>query len=134
MCAGLNFPIHAPIIDGHEPYQDDLPNAQLTISDAFLAQLLFNYTVGVSEFSETSSNELLAFPNPSSGQVILMLPEGVVTGRIDLFDSVGRIVLSQPLQNVSTVELDLNPLATGSYSALVRTGKRTMSAKILVAW
>ena len=132
--AGLNFPTHAPVIAGREPYLDDVPNAQLTVPDGFLAQLRYDITIGLDETGATTTGELVVYPNPTNGQVTIVLPERIASGRIDLFDSVGRLVLSQALQSVNTVAVDLTPFAKGSYTALVHLGQRTMAAQVLRTW
>jgi len=92
--------------------------------------------VGANSVPDGSASDavLHLYPNPTNGQVTFVLPERIASGRIDLFDSVGRLVLSQPLQSVSTVAVDLTPLANGSYTALVHAGSRTMAARILRSW
>jgi len=42
--------------------------------------------------------------------------------------------LSQYLQSLTTVAVDLAPFAKGSYTALVQLGQRTMAAQVLRTW
>lgn len=82
----------------------------------------------------TSDSVLQVYPNPTNCQATFILPERIVAGRIDLFDSVGRLVLSQSLQSVNTVALDLAPLAKGSYTASLITGVSRYSARLVRSW
>lgn len=77
---------------------------------------------------------LQLYPNPTNGNVTLQFPSQVGTGKIELFDGVGRIVLSQPLKNAINAVVYISSLASGSYTAVVTGDRYRWTAKVLRAW
>lgn len=79
-------------------------------------------SLGVANGSEqevqAAQQRAWAFPVPSSGWVSIELPEALATapGELQVFNAAGQLVAVAPvLNNSRTVQVDLGPLAVGSY-------------------
>jgi len=76
-------------------------------------------TVRFGDAQATPAPSLVAYPNPSAGQHFQVLASNLATtgGTVQLFDNVGRLVLTQPAA-VGTAEVTIQParpLASGLY-------------------
>lgn len=93
-------------------------------------QQAFDFGVGIHESPATYAFSL--YPNPTTGNVVLQIPEGI-SGDVDLllFDAVGQLVWQKSfgvLSGGSTAALSLESLAEGSYFiALNNSGKQYFS-------
>lgn len=74
-------------------------------------------------------------PNPTSGQVALVLPESVVNAetRILLFDATGRRVIEQNSTRSARIEMDLGNQPAGLYSVLIQIDGHTVAKKLVVS-
>ncbi len=75
------------------------------------------------------------YPNPAHGSATLTYacPYGTRTAQLDVFDALGSLVLTLPLQPAATAApLDLKSLPAGLYSCRVRTDTRLERAVRLV--
>ncbi|MFK7924307.1 MAG: YCF48-related protein [Bacteroidia bacterium] len=75
---------------------------------------------------ETASIHL--FPNPTQGRVALSLDQ-VFEGRLRLYDTSGRVVLSRPWRTSDQI-LDITALPNGLYHLQLSDGERVYSQKI----
>jgi len=82
----------------------------------------FNFTqelVSSTNVNETTYNELVVFPNPSTnGQLNLVLAQEVRNGNLSLMDRAGRLVKQQVVSGagaLSTVPVDLSGVEAGLY-------------------
>ncbi|KUG07318.1 alpha/beta hydrolase-fold protein [Solirubrum puertoriconensis] len=64
------------------------------------------------------------YPNPTSQQLAIQLPEGVSEARLEISDTTGRVVLRRLIRENKLV-LDVSHLAKGSYSVRLKTKKYT---------
>jgi len=73
------------------------------------------------DFSE-AKGILAAFPNPSSGNLTIILPKQMSATNVEIYDLTGRLVFS--LCNIDKESFDISPsLPAGIYSLLVRSHK-----------
>ncbi len=69
------------------------------------------------------AEQVRVFPNPTTGQVFVALPEVVAEHavRFTVLDATGKRVLEQQMQGSKQVELDWHQLAEGQYVLMVQT-------------
>ena len=84
-----------------------------------------------------ASGDMLLLPNPagsSSGNLVkVMLPAMLSqTGRVQVYNSGGQLMLSRTAGGLQLVELDVSGLAQGMYQVVVSEGGRTLYRKPLV--
>jgi len=92
--------------------------------------------VGPNSIQEDGSSDsvLQVYPNPASVDVTLQFPAQVRTGKIDVFDGFGRMVVSQSVKNATYAVLDISNLANGSYTAVVSGDTYRWTARVLRSW
>ncbi|HNU57265.1 MAG TPA: T9SS type A sorting domain-containing protein, partial [Flavobacteriales bacterium] len=129
--AGFNFPTHAPPLPGYDPYLDDIPSAQLTVPDGFLAQLRHDLTIDVPESGGDERVSVGVLPNPTGGLLAVTLPEVSPHVQVELFDSSGRSVLARSFSRTNVCELDIRHLANGTYQAMVKTADWRAQVRVL---
>jgi DNA-binding beta-propeller fold protein YncE len=84
---------------------------------------------------QATSFKLQATPNPCSFATALRWTTGPLddsTARIRLYDSQGRLVLTESRVRTSSYRLDLRSLPAGTYFARASTGNRTAGVRILL--
>lgn len=95
-------------------------------------------TVTVDNTSDTKTpvllSEIKVFPNPTSGQLNLLLPDDLVNQELFLqvFDLTGRRVLEFNSSQDKQVRLSLGDLADGLYSLVIRVGNDQTVRKIVL--
>ncbi len=79
-----------------------------------------------------SSTSLSIFPNPTAGLVKLTwnTNEPETKRAIELFDSTGRLILTQTTEN-NTTTVDMSGIAAGAYWLRINTGRETSSYRLL---
>lgn len=81
-----------------------------------------------------SSVQLKVFPNPASGQVKVQLSGAAFNKpakwNLLLLNSEGKEVLSLPFNGISCM-LDMAPLASGTYTVVVRSNSQTLQQRIV---
>lgn len=86
-------------------------------------QQAFDFNTGVQPVTE--NNFLNIFPNPSSGNLTILLPEGSTDEtQIGVYDAIGKLVFRKkvPLNSLSkSIHLSLEELADGMYVFEVKT-------------
>ncbi|MEO1415188.1 MAG: T9SS type A sorting domain-containing protein [Bacteroidota bacterium] len=91
------------------------------------------YSNAPTSVREIAQTELQLYPNPTNGQFVLELPEGVQAERISVFDVQGReVAFSQIQQSPSDVVLKLEPTASGVYQVQVQTQAGELLVKKLI--
>ncbi len=75
-----------------------------------------------------ASSTISIFPNPVSSS--LRIQDGEAISRVDLFDLLGRTVLSQKLDGSGT--LDVSGLEPGRYEAIIHTARGISTAPVLI--
>jgi hypothetical protein len=119
---------------GYEPYLDDVPNAQLNGPDGFLAQVLYDLTVGQPELLVDDVGGLHVFPNPVIDELVILLPATTLIGRIEIVDNLGRMVHSEGLRPTDRITYGVGQLANGSYTVVLRTAQRVWTARFVKSW
>jgi uncharacterized Ntn-hydrolase superfamily protein len=89
---------------------------------------LCSITTGVKEF-HTNQNPVQIYPNPTSGEINIGQLEDANTS-IEVFNSVGELVITKPLENQQT-RIDLGALPKGLYFVRVITQKGSVTKKII---
>ncbi|MFN8302281.1 MAG: HYR domain-containing protein [Saprospiraceae bacterium] len=73
-------------------------------------------------------------PNPTSGQVAVVLPGSVVNAetRVVVFDATGRRVLERNSTREERIEMDLSGNAAGLYSVLIQIDGKSVAKKLVI--
>ena len=67
------------------------------------------------------------FPNPTNGDVKLAFEEAVKEGTVWLFDELGKQILSQTINGLTSLDMDISECATGMYYMVIQAdGKRSV--------
>ncbi|MCH2197296.1 MAG: lamin tail domain-containing protein [Flavobacteriales bacterium] len=77
-------------------------------------QFTFVIEVGIDSIDELDALELIAYPNPTNGQMTVKANTGIDV--ICVFDATGRVVVQEAGAGNMLVNLDLSQLAQGSYT------------------
>ncbi|MBX2983367.1 MAG: SBBP repeat-containing protein [Flavobacteriales bacterium] len=112
--SALNFPTHAPVLTGYTPYLNPTPSAATTDLDAFLAQIKFDFTIGVQELGVTEElAPLLLSPNPTN-DFLTVRTELMDLDRVEVLNALGQLVLSLPLHQ-GLLRMDVSHLPAATY-------------------
>ena len=97
------------------------------------------FNIKIDENATVSTNEVRAdlpvdvFPNPTSTRLFVKLGSGLVgTGSLDLFDTQGRLIMSNQLSGQTQYVLDVAHLSSGMYYLQVRTEQGLVTKKVVV--
>ncbi len=92
---------------------------------------LFVIKLGAGSLAQT---EVRVYPNPTSGQVYVNLPNGATQEvMVQVMDASGRVVRTAPLSNnQNAVEFDLSGMASGLYLVRLNQGNETKTVKLMV--
>lgn len=102
----------------NDPYPTDFPSGGFDLD-----------AVGVIHQAETTSihqptgKPLRVWPNPTSGRVMVSLPQKVGQGRLQVLDGQGRPVFSRNLEQTGTIAVNLAVLPQGVYTLRLRTSR-----------
>ena len=112
----------------HYTFTDNDPREGLSFYQ--LAQVDYNGTTAFSQvltFSNSASNRIKVYPNPTTGSFSIILPE-VAQAFVTLRNAVGQTVLLEEFENGKDLELNLEGPA-GIYFLTVEVGGRTSQRK-----
>lgn len=84
------------------------------------------YTITNTQQLQSESTKV--YPNPTSGIVIVDLPEGFTQGQVNIWDMQGRLLQSQAYQGSS---IDLSTYSSGVYWLQVISEDRQYTAKVI---
>jgi hypothetical protein len=92
---------------------------------------LFVIKLGVGALAQT---EVRVYPNPTSGQVYVNLPNGATQEvMVQVMDASGRVVRTAQLSNnQNAFEFDLSGMASGLYLVRFNQGNETKTVKLMV--
>ena len=82
----------------------------------------------MSNQSALKSGGLTVFPNPSKGLVNIQVPAGFQT--IELSDKLGKVLLTKPIQNTTTINVQGYP--KGIYTIRAKGGGQALSTQLVV--
>lgn len=94
-----------------------------------LNTLVYNMPVSIHEANVSIENNLIVYPNPSDGQVSIILPQENKTFILQIFNSQGQIIYSSC---TSLKEVSVNMHTPGIYLVKVSCGKEVISSKLMV--
>jgi len=88
----------------------------------------------LSSFETLLEDQLLIFPNPSSGMINIQGLDEMTRGRIDIVDVLGKIVYSEQLEHpLPSILIDLNGVEQGIYSVVLHNEfSETISKRIVL--
>ena len=101
-----------------QPYNKYLPTGQDTLNNR---NPLYRFSPNGLLQSLSSTEEvsmdarLIAYPNPSSDQIMIKLPPGQSDGKVKVFDSRGRIVWSRSSKNSTIINIGVEEWDSGVY-------------------
>jgi serine protease AprX len=97
------------------------------------------YGYGIPDFSsalqtalalaETKKEAFVLYPNPASGTINILLPDGLSSATIILYNSLGQKVLEQPVNGATAV--NLNTLQSGLYTYVISSGNTAQQGKLI---
>lgn len=68
------------------------------------------------------------YPNPTSGELHIIIPEEIPAGKIRIYDSTGRLIKSQRIRN-NALQIDVKGYSAGLYYIDIVDNKGTLSKK-----
>ena len=71
------------------------------------------------------------FPNPAKNFTIIEFPNYVINGEVNVYDSLGRLIVKQNLTNIDN-KLSTNNLKSGTYMIVVRTDYGNATKNLIV--
>jgi serine protease AprX len=99
-------------------YGYGIPDFQLALTNAALA---------VNEVDVTS---FVVYPNPTKGNISIVIPDGFASSKIAIYNSLGQTVLEQNI-NQSNATLSLENLNSGLYFYKIASANATQTGKII---
>jgi photosystem II stability/assembly factor-like uncharacterized protein len=96
----------------------------------------FQYTVRFNpraslDIKEEDKINVTVFPNPTDGNVKLAFESSIQKGNITLFDELGRQILSQQINGLNSVELDVTQCASGLYFIVIQADNKRSIEKLI---
>lgn len=116
--ANVQFPLSCPTLPGYQPYCAE-PTASPADQDGYIAQLQYDYTVGIEPVFAHPTTGLQVYPNPSSDKINVVTDiEGGTA--LEILDALGRLLKRTVLNGRTMLCMDVSDLAAGSYIVRVR--------------
>lgn len=85
---------------------------------------------------ELVEDEFVVFPNPTSGDVTMMIPFGkYATGTLQIYDIAGKLVFSQQMEGdrtVKTFNMDVSSFQAGMYLINFTSGEKQYKQKLAI--
>lgn len=121
------FPTNAPVIPGATPYVVSTPSPATGDVDGFMAQLHYDFTIGMEDVAARHGNGLLLYPNPAAADLTIGGLDAAQGGYVRTLDVLGQEVLPTVRITGSTMTIATDQLARGCYlvHAVTRSGMRT---------
>ncbi len=90
-----------------------------------------NIRVGMASPTAGTDAKIRLMPNPTSGKVVVQLPENISGGTLYVIDATGKTALK--ISNIKTVEtISTTRLPKGTYTVRVQAGGQLFSDKLIV--
>lgn len=74
---------------------------------------------GITNLNQT--NNFKIYPVPTNNKLEIQLPNATVTERIEVYNSIGALVVSKPTNGTANISLDTKELANGHYILKIKT-------------
>ncbi|MEO8761904.1 MAG: endonuclease [Bacteroidia bacterium] len=104
-----------PFID-HPEYADSIFTCALT---------------GINNIT-ASQIKLSIFPNPANDKVTILFSKNILQATITLSNYIGQEIISQQIENVNSLQLNVSNLAKGMYIIKIASGNYTTQQKLLI--
>ncbi len=101
----------------------------MVIGMAFYTQSANAQTSTVGNPGETTIEELSIYPNPATGEKVYISTKNNQTKKIEIFNVLGKPVLSTML---SGTELNISTLEPGIYILKIKEGKSSATRKLVI--
>ncbi len=91
---------------------------------------------GLVGMDEVSGNDLSLYPNPTTGELFINLPQSIMTGPVDVdvLDVTGRLVRTDHFNAAGQVQrMDLSDLQNGNYAVVLSTSQRREVRQVQIA-
>ncbi|PCH66639.1 MAG: hypothetical protein COC01_07540 [Bacteroidetes bacterium] len=129
-----NFPIVCSDTASHYCQQQMASHPN---SDAVIGKHIVDNPVGIDEYSQgLTDNDLLIYPNPTSGNINIQLnldqKQNIV---ISVYSVIGELLYSEKHENKSgkfNKQLDVSALSDGMYLVLLQTGEKMIARKLII--
>lgn len=103
-----------------EPMNTEISDGEIMISQGFL-QVSISESTGTVKFLE---EEINVYPNPTSSNLIIEMPEMIGDYQYQLFNGLGKDIQVSDLETTRT-SIDLNFLSPGTYYLKVNKGSES---------
>lgn len=105
-------------------------NNDTSVTYKFQYTVRFNPTASL-EVLEEDKLQVVVYPNPTEGQVKLKFEEPIAKGSLTLYDEIGKQILSQNIDGLSAVELDITECSSGLYYMMIQAGDKRSVSKLI---
>ena len=125
--------VNAGITEGVQVLNTDILNNKRIIGSAIdLGAYEFTSTITTLILADNHDSELILFPNPSKGEVNILLPSNNYK-EVSVLDNTGKVVLTQNIKanGSGTERLDLSGLQKGMYIISAK-GETTLRKKVVI--
>jgi hypothetical protein len=82
--------------------------------------------------SHTTIKQMHLFPNPTANAVTVEMPIGVTDGKVQIYDSFGKLVMEQEISGSSNV-INTESLPSGLYSVRYTNGKKQYVNTLMIS-
>lgn len=76
-------------------------------------------------------NSLILFPNPTTDVLNIHFTNTVSNAKIFIYDTTGKIIYSNEIENTNTNQIDISTLSNGIYFVKIVTGEKSETKKII---
>lgn len=106
----------------------------VTVTDANGCSVTGNTTVGSQVGVEeiNLANAIEVYPNPTSGELNVVLPKNVEATAISLYNLVGEQIFNQEIVNKTTLNLNIGDYSHGVYYLTLTINSRPITKKIIL--
>ncbi|WP_165806022.1 T9SS type A sorting domain-containing protein [Marixanthomonas spongiae] len=80
---------------------------------------------------ENSLNSIRVFPNPSSSNINLVIPQNIQSGQITVFDILGKQVHSEEFKSKTNISINIMSWTPGSYFLKIVSGEKTLTDRFI---
>jgi hypothetical protein len=104
-------------------------SVKLISSCGWIIDTLSSQIVGINELN-INKEDLLVFPNPSSGMVTIKNKAGLAMKQISVYNVVGQLIYNKAAGNAQQHTLQLDGVASGIYTIKIMTDKGNVTRRL----